>query len=292
MPRYADSDKEKVRDAVDMVALVGARTELRRAGPGQLHGPCPFHEERSPSFSVDTDRKLFHCFGCGVGGDVFQFVQETEGLDFVGALESLAQRSGVQLTVEDEDPAAAERRKARERLLELLERAAAFYERYLWESPRPSPRAPTCSTAGSTEETLAAFRVGYAPSAWDKLMWPRAGRATRTGDVRHGAGERGGKGEGRIYDRFRRRIMFPLQDPRGKVLGFGARALGADQQPKYLNSPDGEIFHKGDIVYGAHHRAVRGGARGRGHRVRGLHGRPRPAPGRAEATSSASWGRR
>jgi DNA primase len=257
MPRYADSDKEKVRDAVDMVALVSARTELRRAGPGRYMGRCVFHEERSASMSVDSDRKLFHCFGCGIGGDVFRFVQETEGLDFVGALESLAQRSGVQLTVEDEGPEAAERRKARERLFELLERAATFYERYLWDSSEAEPARAYLLDRGLTEETLKAFRVGYAPSTWDKLM-----SASRQGGFTHqemfetGLATRGGKDEGRLYDRFRRRIMFPLQDPRGKVLGFGARALGADQQPKYLNSPDGEIFHKGDIVYGAHHARV------------------------------------
>ena len=257
MPRYADSDKEKVRDAVDMVALVSARTELRRAGPGRYMGRCVFHEERSASMSVDSDRKLFHCFGCGIGGDVFRFVQETEGLDFVGALESLAQRYGVQLTVEDEGPEAAERRKARERLFELLERAATFYERYLWDSAEAEPARAYLLDRGLTEETLKAFRVGYAPSTWDKLM-----SASRQGGFTHkemfdtGLATRGGKEEGRLYDRFRRRIMFPLQDPRGKVLGFGARALGADQQPKYLNSPDGEIFHKGDIVYGAHHARV------------------------------------
>ena len=139
MPRYADSDKEKVREAVDLVDLVSTRTELRRAGPGRYMGRCPFHEERSPSFSVDTGKGLYHCFGCGVGGDAFRFVMDIEGLDFVGAMESLAQRYGVELTVEDEDPAAAERRKARERLLELLERATGFYERWLWESAEAEP---------------------------------------------------------------------------------------------------------------------------------------------------------
>jgi DNA primase len=184
-------------------------------------------------------------------------VQETEGLDFVGAMESLAQRFGIQLTVEDEDPAAAERRQARERLLELLERAATFYERYLWDSGEAAPARKYLLDRGLTEETLKAFRVGYAPSTWDKLM-----QAARVGNYTHkemfdaGLATRGGKAEGRLYDRFRRRIMFPLQDPRGRVLGFGARALGADQQPKYLNSPDGEIFHKGDIVYGAHHARI------------------------------------
>jgi DNA primase len=257
MPRYADSDKEKIREAVDMVDLVSSRTELRRAGPGRYMGRCPFHEERTASFSVDSDRKLFHCFGCGVGGDAFKFVMETEGLDFTGALESLSRRVGVELTVEDEDPRAAERRMARERLLELLERAAVFYERYLWDSAEAAPARTYLLERGLTEETLKTFRVGYAPSTWDKLMAAaRAGNYTHKEMFDAGLATRGGKTEGRLYDRFRRRIMFPLQDMRGRVLGFGARALGADQQPKYLNSPDGEIFHKGDIVFGSHHARV------------------------------------
>jgi DNA primase len=256
MPRYADSDKEKVREAVDMVDLVGTRTELRRAGPGRFKGLCPFHDERTPSFSVNADEGFYHCFGCGVGGDAFGFVMATEGLDFVGALESLAQRYGIELTVEDEDPQAAERRRARERLLELLERATGFYERWLWESHEAAPAREYLQQRGLSDETLRTYRVGYAPSAWDKLLM--AGRQQGFGNKEifdAGLAVRA-RGQGRIYDRFRRRIMFPLCDPRGRVLGFGARALGADQQPKYLNSSDGEIFHKGDIVDGAHHARV------------------------------------
>jgi DNA primase len=252
MPRYADSDKEKVREAVDMVDLVSKRTELRRAGPGRYMGRCPFHEERTASFSVNSVDNLYHCFGCGVGGDAFGFVMATEGLDFVGSLESLASRYGIELTPEDEDPQAAERRKTRERLLELLERAASFYEKWLWESAEAAPARKYLAERGLTDETLRTFRVGYAPSAWDKMLM--GGRQSGFGNKElfdSGLAVRA-KGEGRIYDRFRRRIMFPLCDPRGRVLGFGARALGADQQPKYLNSADGDIFHKGNIVYGAH----------------------------------------
>ncbi|HEY6759381.1 MAG TPA: DNA primase [Baekduia sp.] len=252
MPRYADSDKEKVREAVDMVDLVSKRTELRRASPGDYKGLCPFHDERTPSFHVTPDKGVYHCFGCGAGGDAFRFVMDTEGLDFMGALESLAQRYGIELTPEDEDPAAAERRRARDRLMALLERAAGFYERYLWESAEAAPARAYLAERGFTEETLRTFRVGYAPSVWDKLlMLGRQGGYGNKELFDAGLAVRS-RGEGRIYDRFRRRIMFPLCDPRGRVLGFGARALGADQQPKYLNSSDGEIFHKGDIVYGAH----------------------------------------
>jgi DNA primase len=252
VPRYSDDSREKVRDAVDMVDLVQTRTELRRTGTGTYMGRCPFHDERTASFSVDAGKKMYHCFGCGVGGDPFRFVQETEGLDFVGALESLAQRFGVELEVADEDPAAAERRRRRERLLELLERAAVFYVRWLWDSAEAEPARAYLAERGLDEATLREFRVGYAPSAWDKLLM--AGRQQGYGNRElfdAGLAVRA-RGEGRIYDRFRRRIMFPLCDPRGRVLGFGARALGSDQQPKYLNSADGELFHKGDHVFAAH----------------------------------------
>src|ERR687898_1591222 len=122
MARYTDDSRERVRDAVDFAELVGARTELRAAGQRRLTGLCPFHDERTPSFGIDPVEKLYHCFGCGAGGDVFKFVMETEGLDFAGALESLAARAGIELEREAEDPRDAERRTRRERLLSLLER--------------------------------------------------------------------------------------------------------------------------------------------------------------------------
>jgi DNA primase len=249
--RYADDSKEKVREAVDMVDLVSSRTELRRAGPGRLKGLCPFHEERTPSFSVNAEEGFYHCFGCGAGGDAFSFVMETEGVDFVGAMESLAQRYGVELEVADEDPKAAERRRHRERLLELLERAAGFYVRWLWEAAEAAPAREYLASRGLDEATLREFRVGYAPSAWDKLLTASRQQGFGNREIYDAGLAVRAKGQGRIYDRFRRRIMFPLTDTRGRVLGFGARALGADQQPKYLNSADGEVFHKGEQVYAA-----------------------------------------
>src|ERR1700726_3914265 len=132
MARYTAQSKDRVRDAVDFVELVSARTELRRAGVARYEGLCPFHDERSPSFGIDPTQKVYHCFGCQASGDLFTFVQETEGGDFKGALELLADRYGVELEREAEDPKAQERRLRRERLLEVLERTTAYYERYLW----------------------------------------------------------------------------------------------------------------------------------------------------------------
>ena len=251
MARYTDDSRERVRDAVDFAELVGARTELRAAGQRRLTGLCPFHDERTPSFGIDPVEKLYHCFGCGAGGDVFKFVMETEGLDFAGALESLAARAGIELEREAEDPRDAERRSRRERLLAVLERTAAYYVRVLWESAEAAPARAYLAERGLEESALREHRVGYAPSAWDKVL-TASRRAGYTEEELLAAGliARGRDGRG-VYDRFRRRIMFPLADERGRVLGFGARALSPDQKPKYLNTSESDLFHKGRMVYGA-----------------------------------------
>ena len=281
MARYTDDSRDRVRDAVDMVDLVGSRVELRRAGVNRFEGLCPFHDERTPSFGINPAEKLYYCFGCGEGGDAFKFVQETEGVGFAGALEYLADRYGVALELVEEDPAAAQRRAERERLLELLERTAAFYVRYLWDSEEAAHAREYLAGRGLDEGALREFRVGYAPSAWDKVLV--ASRRTGFSDrelVAAGLASRSQK-EGRTYDRFRRRIMFPLCDQRGRVLGFGARAMGADQKPKYLNSSDGLVFHKGRHLFGADIARAPAAKAGAVDRRRGLHRRHRDAPGRA-----------
>src|SRR5215469_8231086 len=138
MGLYTRESKDRVREAVDFLELVSARTELRRAGPARYEGLCPFHDERTPSFGIDPAQKVYYCFGCQASGDVFTFVQETEGVDFKGALELLAERYSVELEREQEDPREAEKRKRDERLLELLSRTAAYYQRVLWESEEAS----------------------------------------------------------------------------------------------------------------------------------------------------------
>jgi DNA primase len=248
---YTNDSKDRVRDAVDFVELVSARSELRRAGPARYEGLCPFHDERTPSFGIDPTQKVYYCFGCQSSGDVFTFVQETEGVDFKGALELLAERYGVELQLEAEDPRETERRKRRERLLELLARTAAYYERYLWESEEAAPAREYLHGRGLGEAILREFRVGYAPSAWDRvLMASRRGGFSEQELYATGLAQRA-KDSGRVYDRFRSRIMFPLADVRGRVLGFGARAMREEQRPKYLNTSDNDIYHKGLQLYGA-----------------------------------------
>jgi DNA primase len=156
MARYTPDSRDRVRDAIDFVELVNTRTELRRAGPRSYEGLCPFHDERTPSFSVEPMEKVYYCFGCQASGDVFTFVQETEGVDFKGALELLADRAGIELQVEKEDPREAERRVRRERLLELLSRTASYYERYLSESDEAAHARTYLLERGLSEEILKA----------------------------------------------------------------------------------------------------------------------------------------
>ena len=250
MARYTQDSRERVRDAVDFEELVGARTELKRSGQRRLSGLCPFHEERTPSFGIDPVEKLYHCFGCGAGGDVFSFVMETEGLDFAGALESLADRYGVQLEREAEDPAEAARRSARDRLLALLERTAAYYVRVLWESPEAAAARSYLEERGLEEAALREYRVGFSPGSYDRVVNASAAAGYSREELLScslAQERRDGRG---LIDRFRGRIMFPLCDERGRVLGFGARALRPDDRPKYLNSSDNAVFHKNEVLYG------------------------------------------
>jgi len=251
MARYTDESRERVRDAVDFAEIVGARTELKRAGVQRLQGLCPFHEERTPSFGIDPVEKVYYCFGCSAGGDVFKFVMETEGLDFASALELLAERYNVPLERETEDPQEAARRERRERLYALLERTAAYYVRVLWESAEAAPAREYLARRGLREDVLRAYRVGYAPDAWNRVLLgsQKAGFSEQE-LLAAGLVQRSKGGEGRLIDRFRGRITFPLTDVKGHVLGFGARAMKPDQRPKYLNTSDGELFHKSDVVYG------------------------------------------
>jgi DNA primase len=251
MARYTEDSVDRVRDAIDMVDLVGSKTELRRAGAARFEGLCPFHEERTPSFGIDPIKKLYHCFGCSAGGDGISFVRETEGLDFVGAIEWLADRYGIELQVAEEDPAEAARRAKRDRLHLLLDRTAAYYERVLWEAPEAATAREYLLGRGLTEEALRTFRVGYSRSAWDSvLMASRKAGFSEEELVETGLVTR--NREGRVYDRFRGRIMFPLWDARGKVNGFGARAMGEARGAKYINTPESHLFHKGNELYAAH----------------------------------------
>ena len=241
------SSIEAVVAAADMVDVVGARTQLRKVG-GRFVGRCPFHEERTPSFSVNAVEKLYHCFGCGAGGDVIRFVRESEGLEFTEAVEWLAERTGVELEYEESSPRVEAARERRSRLLALLEQATAYYSRYLWESESGESARSYLAERGLGEDVCREFRLGLAPGG--TVLVSKARTKGFTADELAAAGLVNRRGN----DYFSRRLVFPLADARGRVVGFQARRL-ADDDPipaKYVNTPEGELFKKGSLLYGLH----------------------------------------
>jgi DNA primase len=244
----SDDSLEQLKQSVDIVEVISAHTDLRRQGARWV-GLCPFHEERTPSFSVDAQEKLYHCFGCGVGGDTIKFVEEKEGLGFAEAVELLADRYGVEIKREREDPKAEARRQQRRRLGELLDRTAAFYAGFLWESEEAGKAREYLAGRGLAEETLRAFGVGYAPSAWDQVLTRGQRAGFKVDEMRAVGLVQRGRGGGE-YDRFRSRIIFPIRDRRGRALGFGGRAMRSDQGAKYVNTAETDFFHKSQILYG------------------------------------------
>ena len=239
---------ERVKQTADIVEVISAHTDLRRQGARWV-GLCPFHDERTPSFSVDGQEKLYHCFGCGVGGDVIKFVEEKDGLGFAEAVELLADRYGVELEREQEDPRAEAKRQHRRRLEQLLDRTAAYYANFLWEAPEAGKAREYLAGRGLSEETLREFGVGYAPSAWDKILVRGQQAGFSVAELRSVGLVQQGRGGGE-YDRFRSRIMFPIRDRRGRVLGFGGRAMRSDQGAKYVNTAETDFFHKSQLLYG------------------------------------------
>ncbi|MGH7731958.1 MAG: DNA primase, partial [Candidatus Eiseniibacteriota bacterium] len=240
-PRMADDWVERVRGANDIVEVVGQVVQLRRVGRNWT-GLCPFHKEKSPSFSVNADRQFYHCFGCKAGGDVFRFIQETEKVGFLEAVELLSRRVGIPVPERR-----AGERALRTPLLEALEQAATAYQQWLADPDRGRAVRDYLGARGIDVETIRAFRIGLAPEGWSNLadrLGPRLGEDAL---VQAGLAMRRESGTG-VYDRFRNRLMVPLIAPGGAVVGFGARALG-DEQPKYLNSPETPVYHKGSFLF-------------------------------------------
>jgi DNA primase len=243
--RIKDASVREAVEAADMVELVSARTQLRRAG-ARYAGLCPFHDEKTPSFSVNPQDKLFYCFGCGKGGDLITFVRETEQLDFAQAVEWLAERYRVTLEYEDSSPERDAERNRRERLFSLLEQAASFYERYLWDSESGEPAREYLHGRGLGEEVCREYRLGLAPGG--ATLARKAREKGFTAAELRAAGLVNRRGN----DYFAGRLLFPLADARGRVRGFQARKLREDDplRAKYVNSPEGELFRKGDLLYG------------------------------------------
>jgi DNA primase catalytic core len=245
MARIKDSSVEAVKSATEILPLVEDYVRLRKTG-GTYKGLCPFHQERTPSFIVTPARGTFKCFGCGEGGDAISFVQRMDNLDFVGAIEVLAKRFGVELEYEESNPEADRERRRRERLLQLLERATVFYERILWDSEQGKLAREYLASRGLGEEIARTFRLGYAPGG------PTLTRLAQQQEFSQDELLAAGLANRRGNDYFNRRLLFPLADARGQVRGFQARKLHDDDplQAKYVNSPESAIFKKGELLYG------------------------------------------
>jgi DNA primase len=246
MPRLKDTSVEAVKAGADFVAVVSDRTVLRKGGGGKFMGRCPFHEERTPSFSVNGVDKFYNCFGCGAKGDMITFVRELEGLDFVGAIEWLAERFNIPLEYEESSPAQDAARKRRERLFALLDQAATFYERTLWDSEAGGMARDYLKGRGLNEEVCREFRLGLALGG-DSLARKAVAKGFTREELR-AAGLARQRGD----DYFSRRLLFPLADARGRVVGFQARKLHEDDplKAKYVNTPESELFRKSAVVYG------------------------------------------
>jgi len=244
-PFIKDASVEAVLAAADIVDVVSGYTSLRKRGATHT-GLCPFHQEKTPSFSVSADKGLYYCFGCGEGGNVFTFLQRLENLSFVEVVEQLAERFSV--PIEFDDRGGAERDHSGDKnLFTLLERTTSFYSRFLWESREGETARSYLEGRGLGRGICEEFRVGLAPMGWRGLYE----RVLKDGFT-EGELEAAGllvRQPGRVYDRFRGRLMFPLVDHRGRVVGFGGRTLG-EENPKYLNSPEGPVYRKGHLLYG------------------------------------------
>ena len=249
MPRNheAEAVRDRIRDATDIVDLVSEHVQLTRRGRNFL-GLCPFHEEKTPSFSVNPDRQFYHCFGCGVGGDVFKFVQEIDRVTFVEAVKFLAERAGIPLP--ERSGPSREEEEAADELYRANDLAQKYFHHLLLNDAVGASARTYLQTRGLIGETIARFGLGYAPPEWDALL-KVAGRRGLNPQILERAGlalpRSTGSGH---YDRFRDRITFPIANLSDRTIAFGARALQPDQEPKYLNSPETPIYHKGRVLYG------------------------------------------
>ena len=245
--RIRDQDIEEIRRKAGLIEIASEYMQVRKAGSARFKALCPFHQEKTPSFSLEAGRGLYYCFGCNKGGDVISLVMELENLTFVEAVERLAEKVGVRLTYEQLSPRERQAAGRKQRLIGAHREAVAFYHDHLMSSPEAKAAREYLKKRGLSKETVEAFSIGWAPSKWDELCRHlgkkrfaepeliEAGLALRS--------ERGG-----LIDRFRGRVMFPTFDVAGDPVAFGGRVLD-DSTPKYLNTADTPIFHKGRVLY-------------------------------------------
>ncbi|MGD0649741.1 MAG: DNA primase [Verrucomicrobiia bacterium] len=243
----ADHILEQIRQNNDIVEVIGSYFPLKRAG-ANFRALCPFHKEKTPSFNVNPQKQIWHCFGCGAGGDVFTFVMKYENLDFISAVRRLAERTGVRL--EFEETASEPNRDQKELLFKLHEQVAEFFHQTLLKGKSAEPARAYLKKRGITADVVKRWRLGYSPDAWDALIqWAASRKFSAELLETAGLALRRERGDG-FYDRFRGRLMFPICDEQGRVVAFSGRILtDAKDQPKYVNSPETPIFQKGKILF-------------------------------------------
>jgi DNA primase len=245
----AGSFADRVKTQADIVRVVGEYVRLKKAGQN-FTGLCPFHSEKTPSFAVHPVKQIYHCFGCGVGGDVFSFVMALEKCDFPEAVRLVAEKCGIPIPRrEPRSPEEAQQNRQRATIFDMHQQAAAFFQRQLHESPEGKVARAYLEDRGLDEKTMRAFALGYAPSSGDALL--RLLRGKSFDKLFESSGLFSKDQSGRYFDRFRRRIMFPIANESGKIIAFGGRALG-DDLPKYLNSPETPIYSKSTVLYHLH----------------------------------------
>ncbi|MFC1638988.1 DNA primase [Patescibacteria group bacterium] len=244
-------DVEEVKNRLDIVEVVGDYLQLKRAGTSHK-ACCPFHQEKTPSFNVNRERQIYHCFGCGEGGDVISFVQKMEGLEFIDALKLLARKAGVTLELR---AGSGEKASERRKLLEINNLAAKMYRKLLLESPKAEAARAYVERRALANDTADEFGIGFAPDSWDATLKFLTGRGHTEEEVfKSGLAIRSERGTG-LYDRFRGRLMFAIRDVHGETVGFTARLLpGADGKdpdgPKYVNTPQTLAYNKSRVLYG------------------------------------------
>ena len=247
MARIPQKFIDDLLDRVDIVEVIDRRVKLKKTGKN-FSACCPFHDEKTPSFSVNPGKQFYYCFGCGAGGNALGFLMDYERLEFPEAVESLAQTVGLQVPKEELRPGQTPPQDTNRPILEQLEQATRFYEHSLRKHPEAKRAVAYLKGRGLSGEIARAFRVGFAPPGWDNLLQTADKDAQQIKRLTDG-GMLVTNDRGRTYDRFRDRIVFPILDARGRVIAFGGRVLG-DDKPKYLNSPETPVFHKSRELYG------------------------------------------
>ncbi|RYM05321.1 DNA primase [Sporolactobacillus sp. THM7-7] len=250
--RLQEKTIEEIRKSLDIVNVIGEYVQLRKQGKNYV-GLCPFHDERTPSFSVSPDKQLYHCFGCGAGGNIFTFIMEIEGLSFVEAAQFLAEKANIDLGSSFSQASAARHghSRAQPQIMDGMNLLTKFYHYLLVTAKYGSPGMNYLKTRAFTREMIDRFQIGYAVNSWNAATSLIRKRRIDTAQMEK-AGVIAKRGfDNKYFDRFRNRIIFPIFNPRGQPVALAGRTLG-DEKPKYLNTPESSIFHKGNILYGYH----------------------------------------